>query len=703
MGIFYKDGYFRQLIDRQGRQTEIYETGNPFDYPMKAVKDEKGADIKIQIELPNRPAYAKAWEVSVGRTRLFLLDTDIPDNIPHDREISLRLYGGDKKTRIKQEILLGIGGIRLLNKLGFEPALYHLNEGHCAFLLIERLRDLIKKGMPQSEAKEAVKASSVFTTHTPVPAGNEVFDDDLMKHYFSELPNELQTTWDSFINLGKDKSVEHMSQFSMTVLALRLTSKANGVSKQHGKISRSMWTGVWPELFIEDIPITSVTNGVHIPTWLGREMRKTFDKYLDSSPDKNDGNGRSPNIVKGISEKTIWHNHMTQKAALIDFIKKNITKQYIQWASNADELRKLVNNMSITTLTIGFAKRFASYKRPQLLFQDIERLKNIVRSQKYPVQIVFAGKAHPADNIGKDTIKNITSIVRSQEFWGKIIFIENYDIELAKLLVQGVDLWLNVPIPPNEASGTSGMKAGANGVVNLSTLDGWWYEGYQPEAGWAVDPGRHVEDQHKQDQFDNLSLMDALEHEIIPMYYDKNGEGIPARWVEKMKNSILLSFEHFSTRRMLKEYCDKIYVPAIERKNQLINDNFKGLRELNQWKQNIRLKFSELRILEMTASGIDGEVLHPDNVINFNLLLGTGKMKKHEIKVELIIGRAKKEQFIESPEIIPFKLDHDGGTTLRYQLSYKIEKSGNYSYGIRIIPTHPLLPYSQETGLIAWV
>lgn len=703
VGLFYKEGYFTQLIDRKGEQTETYLSANPADYPVKPVKDKDGRDIRIPFELPNRTAYARAWEVGVGRTRLFLLDTDIADNIPHDRGISLRLYGGDRKTRIKQEILLGIGGVRLLKQLGIEPSLYHLNEGHCAFLLLERYRDLVKGGVSPADAKSIVRASSVFTTHTPIPAGNEVFDEDLMRHYFSGFESELQMTWDLFMDLGRDKSASGANRFSMTVLALRLTSKANAVSKQHGKVSRSMWAGVWPDLFVEDIPITSVTNGVHLPTWVGSEIRKTLDKHLNAGWDRHQGKDTYAAKIKDIPDKTIWRNHIAQKSAMIEYVKKNISRQYIQWTGNTDDLRRLVEGLNPEAFTIGFAKRFASYKRPNLLFQDVARLKSLLQSQRHPVQVIFAGKAHPADTIGKNIIRDVVAAARSPDFWGKVLFIEDYDINLARYLVQGVDLWLNVPIPPNEASGTSGMKAAANGVISLSTLDGWWCEGYSPEIGWAVVPARRVDDQYKQDQFDNLAMMDALEREIIPMYYDRNSEGIPQMWVRKMKSAMRIAFEQFCTRRMLKEYWDRIYVPSIKRRIQLLDDDSKGLRELNQWKHDVRERFSDLRVLEVSASGMDGELLHPDNVLNFSILIGAGRMKGNEIRVELIIGEAQKDQFTGSPDVIPFELDHDGGTTLRYSLSYRIEKSGSYSYGIRILPFHPLLSHPQETGLIVWV
>ncbi|GER86790.1 alpha-1,4 glucan phosphorylase [Dictyobacter vulcani] len=574
VGFLYPQGYFNQRINHAGTQEASYDKLHFSEAPAVPAVGPDGNEVVISVELPGRRIYAKVWKLLVGRIPLYLMDTDIAPNAPADRELSARLYGGDHEMRISQEIVLGIGGVRALHALGISPATWHLNEGHAAFLSLERSRELVESGLSFNEAREVVKANSLFTTHTPVPAGNDAFSYDLIDKYFSSYWGKLGLTREQFLEVAHEENSWGPS-YSMTILALKFTGQHNGVSALHGDVSRKMWQFLWPGLDKDEVPIGSITNGVHTFSWIAPELNELYGRYLDKDWGKHvDEQDFWDNNIQKIPDLELWKAHYQRKVALADYATKRLQKQHLRLGEGDRQLAEFEGMLNPNALILGFARRFATYKRATLIFRNMEKLRRIVNNPKRPVQIVFAGKAHPADEPGKALIEYIYKMSRSEEFKGKIIFLENYDIDMARYLVSGTDVWLNNPIRPYEASGTSGQKAALNGQPNCSILDGWWAEGFNGKNGWAIGEERDYHDQEVQAEDDSNSLYHILEDEIIPSFFDQDSEGVPHGWISYMKEAIRTCAPQFSMRRMIKDYTNKYYVPEIRAKIRVEENHY---------------------------------------------------------------------------------------------------------------------------------
>jgi starch phosphorylase len=562
VGFMYPQGYFRQRLPSHGWQEAVYHQLDISQAPVLPMLNGNGHEMRITVNLAGRPVHARVWHVRVGRIPLFLLDTDVDENEPWDRELSARLYAGDSETRIRQEIMLGIGGVRALRALGINPAAWHMNEGHSAFLTLECIREQVKQGKSFDEATEIVKKQSIFTTHTPVPAGHDAFGFHLVEQYFNGFWDELGISRERFLRLGGHEEEWGMA-FNMTVLALNLSGQSNGVSKLHGAVSRQMWQEVWPGKSADEVPISSITNGVHVPTWVAGEMDNIFDKYLGPGwLDEQDTQAIWQRLAE-VPDSEMWEVHLLLKRKLMSFLRERARRRWVNGGSDPTQVLTSGTLLDPEALTIGFARRFATYKRATLIFRDLQRLQNILLDTHRPVQIVFAGKAHPADEPGKSLIQHIYNLAKHNQVGGRIAFIEDYDMHMARYLTQGVDVWLNNPRRPREASGTSGMKAAINGIPNMSILDGWWMEGYNGANGWAIGDDRELGNQDIQDEFDANSMYQLLEEELVPLYYDRDRDGIPRGWVEIMRESIRSCAPMFGTRRMIKEYTTNLYVKAM--------------------------------------------------------------------------------------------------------------------------------------------
>jgi len=562
VGFMYPQGYFRQRVPSHGWQEAVYQQIDINKAPIQVVKDENGFDLKINVELGNRIVHARIWHVQVGRNPLYLLDTDVDENDPWDRELSARLYSGDSEMRIRQEIMLGIGGVRALDMLGIQPYAWHMNEGHSAFLLLENVRKKVEAGSTFEDAEQIVRQNSIFTTHTPVPAGHDAFSYHLIDQYFSTYWQQLGISREQFLSLGAHEE-EWGTAFNMTVLALHLSDKANGVSKLHGAVSRRMWNSVWPELPVDEVPITSVTNGVHVPTWVAAEMGALYAKYLGQDWMEYADDTVMWQRIASVPAEELWEVHVLLKQKLMGFLRAQARRSWVAGTSDPTQVLTSGTLLDPEALTIGFARRFATYKRATLIFRDIERLRTILLNRHRPVQIVFAGKAHPADDPGKALIQEIYNLAKHPQMGGRVAFLEDYDMHSARYFKQGVDVWLNTPRRPYEASGTSGMKASLNGVPNLSVLDGWWVEGYNGANGWAIN-GAQFANTNEQDAHDADTIYRLLEDEIVPLYYDRDRDDVPGGWVEVMREAIRSTSPEFSTKRMVKEYTERLYLEAMQ-------------------------------------------------------------------------------------------------------------------------------------------
>ncbi len=704
VGLFYKEGYFNQKLSSQGEQMAEYDTLNPNQLPMHQLSDENGKPILVSVEMPYSTVYVGAWQVKVGNNNLYLLDTDVAENSPQDRRITARLYDTSSENRIKQELILGVCGVRLLeDKLNIEPTLYHLNEGHSAFLLLERTKSYFNKGFTQQESLEIVKTSSVFTTHTPVPAGNETFSEALIRKYFSKPMQLLDIPVSNLLNLGRDVG-SGAAAFSMTTLAIRLSSGINAVSELHGEVARNMWHKIWSGFLQNEAPIDYVTNGVHVATWLGYALRELYGKYLGEDWPRHEVETELWNRVDLIPDNRVWDAHIEQKERLLQVVRNSIIKEY----PLRGEKETLINNslacLKSDCLIIGFARRFAAYKRPDLIFKNAERLTRVLTNSDRPVVLLIAGKAHPADGIGKDLIRSMVTYARQGNFKGHVIFLENYSMHLAKAMVQGVDVWLNNPIIYREACGTSGIKAAINGVLNLSVKDGWWAEAYNEDVGWAIETfSVQNASAAKRDEIENMFLLDVLEYSVVPMYYEKNDRGFSPKWVSKMKASIAQISCNFGTQRMVKDYFAKLYYPVIHYAKQAARNDYHALKSLTDWKKNLKTRFSTVKIKTILINGIHDGKLTADGKIKIKVLLFSGKMKAKGLRIELVLTKSNDIGDIKDPIIIPLELvDKRESGILTYILEYQLEDTGFYNYGIRIYPFNPLLLHPQDVGLVYW-
>jgi starch phosphorylase len=700
VGFLYPQGYFRQSVTREGIQEATYDKLHFSEAPAVPAVGSDGNEIMISVDLPGRRIYAKVWKLMVGRVPLYLMDTDVPPNAPADRELSARLYGGDHEIRISQEIVLGIGGVRALHALGINPSAWHLNEGHAAFLSLERCRELVATGMSFNEAREAVTANSLFTTHTPVPAGNDTFNYDLIDKYFGGYWGQLGLNRDQFLEVARE---DHGwgSTFGMTVLALRLTGKHNGVSALHGNVSRKMWQFLWPGLDTDEVPIGSITNGIHTFSWIAQQMNELYGRYLDADWGRYvDQQEFWDDRINSLPDEELWKVHTQCKEALIAYARHKLKQQHLRLGEGAVQIAEFEHILRPDALIIGFARRFATYKRATLLFRDRQRLSRILSDPQRPVQIIFAGKAHPADEPGKALIKQIYEASRSEEFRGKIIFLENYDIDMARFLVAGTDLWLNNPIRPYEASGTSGQKAALNGQPNCSILDGWWAEGYNGKNGWAIGEEREYHNQEVQAEADSLSLYQLFEEEIIPTFFERNQNGIPQKWTGYMKEAIRTCAPQFSMRRMVKEYTTEYYVPAIEQSLHISSNNYEDIRKLAVWKERIRRAWPSL---ELYMEGKRDGQLSLGEGIDVHAWVRVNDLSPEDLCVELVYGETTEEDQVQSQyaQAMQYtKREQDG--SYRYDARLQPDESGSIAYNVRVVPTHPKLSEKYEMNLIRW-
>jgi starch phosphorylase len=699
IGFLYPQGYFTQRIDPDGRQQAEYEKIDFAEVPARPALDKNGNEVLINVDLPGRTVYAKIWRFQVGRISVFLMDTDVPRNAPQDRELSARLYGGDREMRISQEIVLGIGGVRAVRALGYEPVVWHMNEGHSAFLGLERVRELVQgAGLRFDEAVEAIRANMLFTTHTPVPAGNDAFDFQLVEKFFWQYWGQLGIDRDRFIQFARQE-LPWGPQYSMTVLALRLSVYANGVSKLHGEVSRSMWRFLWPDTPASEVPIGHITNGVHTKTWLDQRLEGLYDRYLPADWQSKVDTPHTWHALDDLPDAELWAAHCWRKEQLVAFARLRLQKQLTRHGEGPRRLAEAAQVLDPNAFTIGFARRFATYKRATLIFRDEERLKRILYHPEHPVQIVFSGKAHPADEPGKALIQRIYQLSRQPEYLGKIIFLENYDMNVARHLISGVDIWLNNPRRPHEASGTSGEKAALNGVPNLSVLDGWWIEGYNGENGWAIGDERDYKDEATQDEADALNLYNLLEEEIIPLYYTRTDGGLPISWLAKMKSAIRSCAPLFSMQRMVKEYTNLYYLAAASNYQRFSVQNYALARQLAAWKDQVRQRWSAVR---MEAQVHDGGQSYVGDPLFLSARVWLNGLTAGDVAVEIVADAHGNQADANNLQVIPMRPAGEENGVLVYQGEWAPIHSGVLEVGVRVRPHHPALIHPHETGLTRW-
>lgn len=695
IGLLYQQGYFRQKLTQSGWQNELYITNDFFSLPLFIQRDRNGDPLIIELDFPLGKVYAQVWRMEIGKIHLFLLDTNIEKNIPEYRDITDQLYGGDRETRIQQEFILGIGGIRALKAIGIEPEVCHLNEGHAAFALFERIHQFMHKyNLDFHSAKQIVIGSTIFTTHTPVPAGNEVFELDLVKKYFSSFAKDLGITIEELLSLGQINSYNPDEKFSMTVLGLKLSSYRNGVSRLHGTVARRMWKDLWKNIPDDEIPIQHITNGIHTMSWVAREFAELFDRYMTPRWRVDTDDQELWNQIDMISSDEIWREKQRRKVRLILFA-RNYLKQKQKGFLPPEQLNKINDYLNPDALTIGFARRFATYKRATLLFKDMERLKSILTNPERPVQIIIAGKAHPQDTQGKEMIQKIIHNVRAYSLERYVVFLEDYDMVIARLMVKGCDVWLNTPIRYQEASGTSGMKAALNGTVNLSILDGWWDEAFNGSNGFAIGHGEEYTNWEEREIIESNSLYDILEQEIIPLYYERSKiSRIPGRWVEIMKNSIKTIASNFSSTRMVKEYTLKFYIPALNNFYRLTADNAKIAKELKNWKDFIRSNWNQVQILEVDYKD-EGEV-YVGKPIKVSAKINLGKLQPKDVEVHVYYGTLDPHGEIYNTSWDILELKEMNENICIYEGTYFYHGTGQQGFTVRVLPKHPLLINPQD-------
>lgn len=701
VGFLYRYGYFTQTLSVDGQQIANYEPQNFNQLPIEQVMDADGHPMVLEVPYPGRIIYSHIWRVNVGRMKLYLLDTDFDLNSEFDRSITHQLYGGDWENRIKQEYLLGIGGVLMLKKLGVKSKLYHCNEGHAALLNLQRLVDYVQdEKLNFNEALELVRASSLYTVHTPVPAGHDYFDEGLFGKYMSEFPAKLGISWADLMNMGRENPNTN-ERFSMSVFALNTCQEANGVSWLHGEVSKKMFAGIWKGYSWEESHVGYVTNGVHMPTWAASEWKAFYLEHLGPQVFADQSNPEAWKGIFSVSDEAIWDLRMTLKNKFINFVKRDFKAKWLANQRDPSAVMDILEKISPNALIIGFARRFATYKRAHLLFTDLDRLAKIVNNEKFPVQFVFSGKAHPADGAGQGLIRRIMEISRMPQFLGKIIFLEDYNMVVAKRLVTGVDIWLNTPTRPLEASGTSGEKAEMNGVLNFSVLDGWWYEGYRfdEKAGWALTDKRTFTDQSQQDKLDAATIYSMLENEIIPLYFEKNSKGYSPRWIEYIKNSIGHIAPHFTMKRMIDDYITRFYDPESRRFNALAANNFALAKEIVAWKEKVVAAWDGIKVLDFQADGpiasSTGQTYNVKAVIDTN---GLGR----SIGLEFVVYRVKdgEEHLYETKQ---FTVTKEDNSILTYELHDKIHDAGVFRYGFRLYPTNPNLAHRQDFAYVRWI
>ena len=703
IGFLYRYGYFTQSLSVEGQQIAVYEPQNFNVLPIEQVKDVNDNPIVVEVPFPDRMVYAHLWKVAVGRIKLYLLDTDNNMNNDADRSITYQLYGGDWEHRLKQEIMLGIGGILALQKLGIEKQVYHCNEGHAALINVQRLVDYVTSGLTYNQALEVVRASSLYTVHTPVPAGHDSFTEDLFMKYMSAYPAKLQISWDDFIDMGREHPGNKEEKFSMSVFACNTSQEVNGVSWLHGKVSQEMFNPIWKGYFPQELHVNYVTNGVHLPTWTASEWKKVYEKYFSPDFYNDQSNAKIWQAVYQIPDQVIWDTRMFLKNRLVNFIKEQFEDNWFKNQGDPSRIVSILDSINPNALIIGFGRRFATYKRAHLLFTDLERLEKIVNNPQKPVQFLFTGKAHPADGGGQNLIKRIVEISRMPQFLGKIIFLENYDMRLAKRLISGVDIWLNTPTRPLEASGTSGEKAQMNGVLNFSVLDGWWLEGYVKGAGWALTDKRTYENQEHQDQLDAATIYSILENEIIPLYFARNTKGFATEWIQTIKNSIAQINPRFTTKRMIDDYLNKFYFKLAKRSAMLKDNNFAKAREIVAWKENMASKWHEI---EVTQVNIPDNLIHDPYVgedYKLEVIIDTKGLNDKGIGIELVVVKKDKNNKDLLHDVEELNLVHTEGSKMYFSLEYQMNQAGSFKYAFRMFPKNEDLPHRQDFCYVRWI
>jgi starch phosphorylase len=702
VGLLYQEGYFHQYLNADGWQQELYPENDFYNMPITLMKDKKNKPIICQVDLFGKAVYFQIWKAQVGRIPLYLLDTNITLNEQKYQDICDRLYGGDKETRIQQEIILGIGGLRALKALGITPKVCHMNEGHSAFLGLEKIKELVKENnLKSDEAIFVTSQCSVFTTHTPVEAGIDKFPPELVSKYFHNTVNDFNLNAQQFFGLGRQDQSNNIEPFNMAFLALTLSSYYNGVSKLHGEVSRKMWQKRWPALPIDEIPIKHITNGIHSRSWISNDMKSLFNRYL--GPWREDpANQTVWKDVEQIPAEELWNTHSRRRERLVAFSRKKYKEQLIRRGASSQEIQWAEEILHPESLTIGFARRFATYKRAALFLKDPKRFKKILTNKEHPIQFIFAGKAHPKDDYGKELIKKIVAFTSDPEIRGKIIFLENYDQMIARSLVQGVDVWLNNPRRPLEASGTSGMKVIPNGGLNLSVLDGWWVEAFEldPNVGWAIGKGEEYEDTTYQDEVEANALYNMLEKEIIPLFYDRGTDNLPRGWINKMKTSMIELAPIFNTNRMVQEYTEKCYVPAYHNYKKLYENDFELAKNLAAWKVNVLEYWHELEIIKVESDTLKELAVSDD--LHVNVWVKLGHLKPNDILVQMYYGSIDQNGKIVDGNSKNMEVGGQSDGIYHYQGTINCSTSGLHGFTIRIIPYHKDLVNPYEIHLIYW-
>ena len=702
VSLAYQKGYFRQYLTHDSWQMETYPLNDFPTMPMRLVRNDKGESLKISVDIKGEEVEIQAWRVNIGRITLCLLDTNLDENPQWARDITSELYGGNREMRVQQEIVLGIGGVRMLKALGLEPAVYHMNEGHSAFAVFERIRELREnRGLSFNEALEFVRATSVFTTHTPVPEGNDTFHPDLIRAYFDSFARAMGISMEVLLGFGRQDPRNKDDEFCMTVLALRFSNWNNGVSRLHENVSRKMWQKIWSKTPIRDLPIVHITNGVHIPSWISKGMAENYARYLGPRWIEDPDNIVVWERVDKIPNTELWRTHERSRERLVSFTRQRLKKQLSKrGASNRDRAiaEEVLNSES---LTIGFARRFAPYKRSYLILKDLKRLEKILTNEDYPVQMIIAGKAHPQDQVGKELIKNLVQISNQDKLRRHMVFLEDYDIEVARHMVQGVDVWLNTPRRPFEACGTSGMKAVANGALHLSVLDGWWDEGYDPEIGWSIGSGEDYQDHDYQDELESSALYDILEKDIVPLFYDRGADGLPRGWLAMMKTSLHKLCPMFNTHRMVEEYWKRFYTPSAERQFQLMDNNWNGLKSLSKWREKIMYNWSNIAIKDIRMDEIKEIEMGTSYHAEADVFLG--ELSPEDVTVEMYYGRLDpSNQFLDSFTSVMQPAGNTKEKVYRYQCDISFEEVGHFGINVRIIPNHPNPESRHAMGLVVW-
>ena len=703
IGLLYRHGYFAQEITVSGEQKADYIPQKFSQLPLMPVRDDKGDWVKVSIAFPGRSVYAKVWRVNVGRVGLYLLDTDIADNSQEDRSITSRLYGGDNEMRIKQEMFLGVGGIRVLEAIGLKPTVYHCNEGHAAFSGLERLRVYINKhNLDFDVALELVRASTLFTTHTPVPAGHDAFEEHLIRTYMPHYANRMNISWERFMGLGRFNPNDPNEKFSMSVLATNLSQEVNGVSRIHGRVSREMFQSLWPGYFAEENHIGYVTNGVHLPTWGDRRWQRLYKLTFGPNYVDNQSDMEMWKKIYDVPDAAIWGIRKQLKHELITYLGEKISEDMRMRQESPKLILQTVNSLNENALIVGFARRFATYKRAHLLFGNLERLSQLVNDPKRPVIFLFAGKAHPNDKAGQDLIKMIIEISRKPEFVGKILFVSNYDMELGNRLTSCVDVWLNTPTRPLEASGTSGEKAIMNGVLNFSVLDGWWAEGYREGAGWAIQEKRTYQDQRYQDEMDAETIYNTLENEIVPLYFKREND-IPTGWVAAMKKCLAEISPRFTMKRMMDDYFNQYYNKLIKRTNWMRANRYKKAFEINSWKNRVRANWDKIEVKSLILPNTDVRPLTFGEQFIAEVTLLTPDLEPGDLAVDLIFGKKNSGEVNEITVVYEMKLVDSGDGWVKYYIKVPTTRAGVYDFTFRVYPTNKMLPHKQDFPLVKWI